>query len=294
MNLEILGKYGGCVYDTLVDRINVNSINIKSAWVRPESNPFVPKLDVTEGFRRLLSSKGGIALLNQDVSVQDLTKLPPPKKPFWQMFSGAAAITAAATAASATAAPAAAAATAAQAQAQLQQHPAPAEEPHWLCVSFSMPGDSEFTACYRLSSEQVTFPPLSADPRGLVQADRQIISATMVCDTYTDDITGDTKDEDEEEEDEERILLDFTPSVQKMAGPNGDFFGRDVLDLRVAIANTAEASCQTLRLLADLLDLAVKGKSVRAKLEYADGSAGYADFKKFRCNEPLPKTGGDQ
>lgn len=303
MNLEILGKYGGCVYDTLVDRINVNSIKIKSAWVRPENNPFVPKLNVTEGFERLLSSKGGITLLNQDVTVRELTSPPQPKKSIWQMFSGAASITAAASAT------ARAAAVTAQAQAQLQQHPAsavsataraaavtsaaPAEEPHWLCVCFSIPGDSEFIACYRLPSEQVTFPPLSTDPRGLVRADRQIISATMVCDTYSDDDPSCDNEGDAEDE-EERTLLDFTPFVQKMAGPNGDFFGRDLLDLRTAMADSMESSGRTHRLLVDLLDLSETGKSARARLEYADGSVHYAGFKKFNCNASLPTTEGDQ
>jgi len=260
--MGLIGKYGECVFDTFVDRLTASSIKIRAAWLRPADCPFSDKKDVTLGFIRALSSRGGVSLLEQQMHPRELMTGPPVRRlGGWGWMIGLSSAPKRNT-------PATVAADAANAN----EEP---DRPYWLCVSFCVPGDVEFIACYKIPEETVTFPPLSTNPKSMVPIDNQIMSAAIV-------------DNDAVEDGEVNTLLDFTSWMQKMAGPNGDFFGREVLDARLAIAEALEARHRK-NIYHVFLDHVISGKTVSTVVEYADGTEMTVVPRDFTCVTKPPE-----
>lgn len=248
MDLSLIGKYGECVFDTFVDRLTASSITIRAVWMRPVDDPFGAKKMVTAGFLKLLGSRGGVSLLEERilpkmlVSEQSTATGGTAKKSGgwgwgWLPFG--------------------------QTRAKSATSPETEHDnrPHWLCVSFSVPGGVEFIASYKIPEEPITFPPLSTNPRSMTPIERQIIFGGIVHDVYAN-----------QDDDDRVVLLDFTAWIQKMAGPNGDFFGRTSLDLRLAIAESITERQAAKRFFYMLLDHVLNRKIIATVLEYADGS----------------------
>lgn len=245
MDLSLVGKYGECVFDTFVDRLTASSITIREAWLRPAECPFLAKIDVTAGFMRILGRKGGMFLLNEGITPDELVAAsasPQRRAGFWRVFMPM----------------------------QTQRaEAAPLSGTHWLCVKFSVPGNVDFVACYKIPDEVVTFPPASTDPKSMTPIERQIISAAVV-------------DASDPDEDEPTVLIDFTRHLQCMAGPNGDFFGRATVDARLAIAETINSGNAEKYLYA-LLDHSLSLKSVANAIEYANGAKITVNARYFPC-----------
>ena len=174
------------------------------------------------------------------------------------------------------------------------------EKPHWLCVEFSVPGSVDFAVCYKIPEETVTFPPPSTDPQRMTTIDAQIISAAVVIDQEessegksdaaaseggSEVAAAATEEEDENEEQERTVLLDFTACLQKMAGPNGDFFGRPSLDMRLAMAESLDRG-RTEDVLHTFLDQAIRGRKASTVLGYANGSEISVNPLDFPCSAP--------
>jgi hypothetical protein len=258
MDLSLIGKYGECVFDTFVDRLTASSITIHAAWLRPADNPFSEKKDITDIFLQILGFRGGVSLFEERMSPRDLLAdgdRPSKRASGWGWGWGFWWRT-----------------PKRSASAAIQEGP---DKPHWLCVEFSVPGNVKFTACYRIPDEPVTFPPSSTDPRRMTPIDKQIISAAIV------DITDDEYDE------EQPVLLDFTSWMRSMAGPNGDFFGRSSIDIRLAIAETLVGK-RTQSFLYSFLDHIVAGKKAATILGYANDSEITVNVRDFACSAPPP------
>ena len=185
----------------------------------------------------------------------------------------------------------------------------------WLGVDFRIPGGLDYTACYRIPLERVTFPPAKANPKNLADLDMQIISAQLsfhrdppaLTATGTgeeDDDKSITSDspregspetphrppdaEKEEEEEEEEVLVDFTQKCQSFSGPNGTFFGRKDLDLRLALAETIDSQMdggQRAEFFSKLLCSACGGGGPRfaVRIVMGDGTEVCSPLEKFVC-----------
>lgn len=279
---SLAGQYGACVVDTLVDRLNTSSIQVKRAWLRKEESPFDAPIDVTKGFIRALSKHGGsVGSARMALTPKELTAPPPTKRAtvpgygFWNWWGGS--------------------------NSNNQQDSASATAKaindqdsnsalFWLCVCFSVPGNSEYVVTYLIPREEVVFPPLLANPKSIMPLERRILQAAIVAiiPPLPEPDSDQTKEEEEEEDDipvslvqEDNILLDFTVQAQRMSGPNGDFFGRASSDMRLALADVTDGGPSASTWNRILEHIASRG-SIRAVMCMADGTEREVDLRDYR------------
>jgi hypothetical protein len=210
----------------LAERLTINSVSVKSAYLRPIKDPMSSKIDVTRGFSALVCKE--FMLTERAVTAQELmcVSASAGTNNFYKMFwFGAKAPPA---------------------------HPITGS--WWLCVAFSVPGGTSYTSCYAIPEEKVTFPPVMSNSSKMIMSlNRQVVSSAIVMENEdhhfnaspskeknTSSPSSDSAESDEEEEEEEMVVLDITRQSRSMLGPDGTAFGRGWIDVRLAVADAME------------------------------------------------------
>lgn len=278
MDLGLVVKLGESVFDTLVDRLTAGDITIHSAWLRPAApaSPLVQKIDVTVEFKRLLSSRGGVSIVEEPISPVDLLPRNTAHPKWYTLWLSR---------------PRSPVLSAMPAPPSVNMEHQSANEirvvNYWLCVLFSLPGGANFIACYLIPEERVTFPPALIDPKSIIPLNRQITAATMRA--FVAAPQADPEEalalqladvQNQADPEEEQVIVDFTKWAKMAAGPRGDFFSRQEFDLRVLLAEVFCAASHTI-----LLDCTLKGMTIETTISYADGSETGVNACRFICTE---------
>jgi hypothetical protein len=240
--LQLAGRFGESALDVFVERLNTSSITIDDAWLRPDDNPFADRLPVKPAFIKLLRAQGGMMITAQTVSPAALLEEPADNS-LWSRGMRA-----------------------------FHKKPSQAKPvlpKCWLGVNFTVPGGAHYTACYLLPEELVTFPPPMKNVRNMTPIDRQIVRCAIKA--VPKDPPAELEDDDEDKA-EPNTLLDFTDSVRAMAGPDGDFFGRAVVDLRLPLAEATESCRNPRQLLQKFVEHVSSKNETHVQISVADGS----------------------
>lgn len=147
--LSVMGSLGESVLNIIAERLTMNSVSIKAAWMRPVNDPFSAKINVTKGFIDLIHRQ--LVLTDHQTTPQQLSDA-----------SVAHAMKLSLTGYRHVTAPT-------------------ASGSWWLCVSFVVPGGISYVACYILPEEPITFPPqtLCNTINTIIPIHKQILTASI-------------------------------------------------------------------------------------------------------------------
>lgn len=269
--VSIAGSYGESVFDTFVERLSSSSVMVTEAWLRSAEDIFGHRIDVTRSFLQLLLEIGGGVLLdNITISPVDLISTQPRRPSTTYAFYDIRRLLPSSN--------------------NKAPNPVALPDPQWLGVEFKVPGGIQYTVCYRIPDEPVTFPPRMANTKTMTPISLKITRAVLSSVQGGDDdgVDKETDDEEEEDDDDDTVLIDFTASAQRMSGPAGDFFGRETLDLRLAIAEnihhtSASHGTHGPTVLTRLIEHAASGNRGRATISTADGADRVVALANFGC-----------
>ena len=242
--IRLAGSYGGSVYETVVERFG-QGVTVKRALFVPKSARYTKRIDVTAEFNELLSKTGGISIVDTQITLETLRKKPPSQRKFWGLLTREEVVC------------------------TLDDRESQAT-PGWLCIFFAIPGGSNYMCYYDTTVENVTFPPTGIVYNTMVPLHKQIVSCSLA-------VKG-SKESDDDMED----LFDLTDLVTQMAGPDGTFFGRESVDLGLAINACLESGAIDID---SLLDFALSTK-LELILFYADGVSAHI----HKINNHTPNT----
>lgn len=230
MDPSFLLRYGETVLGNLADRIATSDVSVRSAWLRPVSDPTSSSVDVTSVFVAMLTDEMGNVgtMIKERVLPSDLCR-----RGQSSMFG-----------------------------LYRKRAPKVPEGPQWLGVEFTVSGGIPYVACYRIPDEGVMFPPKMSRTR-ITPLCRQIAFAGLIA-------RGNDEDEDEE-------VLDITEGVQRMAGPEGDFFGRGTVDLWLAMRVGAPDQATWAAIVRPL----ISGARIEPTIRMGDGSELRVDLRDF-------------
>jgi hypothetical protein len=242
--LCVAGNYGESFFGSFVERLNTSSIEIVGAWIRPVGDPMAARQDVFEAFIREFQACGGMMMVEKAIGPGALANRRRASRWWWWPWP------------------------------QTERRGDVETAECWLGVSFVVPGGSRYTACYKIPEEKVTFPPPIRNVRQMTPISRQIVRCALVR-------ARDGDDEDDGGEEEEDVLLDLTETTREMAGPDGEFFGRGGIDLRLSIGESSDARKADQTTVRKLISHAVAGKAARVSMTIADGEQLTVDPKSF-------------
>lgn len=306
--LSILESFGESAFDIIAERLTLNGVNVRSAYLRPNRLPYSSKTDVTQGFLAVLSKN--MILTDYKTTPQQLY-LDSAKKPgFWRGI----------TKTKATSSPAISIAGS-----------------WWLCVEFSIPGGKTYISCYLIPEESITFPPILPGSVGrIMPLCRQIACASVVTRCTSSSVIEHpnekpapqssappassspssvtilaptptkqpikcatpisspssclSSDDGSDGLETEMTILDITKQLSAMLGPDGDAFGRGNVNIEIAIADTLDSKTgNSENLLLEIVSCAVRGQFVGVSVMTGDGITHPATGKFWEC-PLLPST----
>ena len=230
-------RLGESVYDTFVERLQNSSLTIKQVWMRPcDKGLWYDRVDVTNAFVGLMYELGGGVVLHDCSITPELMVLLSEQE---RQSGGGGWF-----------------GWARRGRQRAVSPPEVRQGPWWMVVEFQVPGGVVYSVCYKIPDELVSFPPKTANTTTFTPIGKQIISAVLR--------SVSTTEEEIEEEEEGDALVDMTEQLQRFAGPAGDYFEREIVDLRLSMAES-EGNADA------LLEHACSGNATRVEITTADG-----------------------